>query len=224
MRGLWLADMYRNHGKRLFDVALSAALLVVLAPVYAAVALIVLIFLGRPVLFVQRRPGKDEKLFAIQKFRTMLPPSSPGGEPISESRRITRLGRVLRKTSLDELPQLINILKGDMSFVGPRPLLEEYLPYYTGEEKLRHSVRPGLTGWAQIEGRNLLGARQRLALDVEYARKVSFAFDLKILIQTPMVVFFQEGVQVCPAEQSAGFVAERRSRVDPARSTADGDI
>jgi undecaprenyl phosphate N,N'-diacetylbacillosamine 1-phosphate transferase len=224
MRGLWLADMYRNHGKRLFDVALSAALLVVLAPVYAAVALIVLIFLGRPVLFVQRRPGKDEKLFAIQKFRTMLPPSSPGGEPISESRRITRLGRVLRKTSLDELPQLINILKGDMSFVGPRPLLEEYLPYYTGEEKLRHSVRPGLTGWAQIEGRNLLGARQRLALDVEYARKVSFAFDLKILIRTPLVVFFQEGVQVCPAEQSASFVAERRSRAAAAQSAAEGDI
>ena len=117
--------MYRKYGKRAFDVALSAALLLVLGPVYLVVALLVLLFLGGPVLFVQRRPGKDEKLFAIQKFRTMLPPSSPGGQPVPESRRITRLGRFLRLTSLDELPQLVNILRGDMSFVGPRPLLEE---------------------------------------------------------------------------------------------------
>jgi lipopolysaccharide/colanic/teichoic acid biosynthesis glycosyltransferase len=161
------------------------------------------------VLFTQRRPGKDEKIFEIQKFRTMLPEMS-GGVSISESKRITRLGRILRVTSLDELPQLWNILIGDMSFVGPRPLLEEYLSLYTQEEKLRHSVRPGLTGLAQINGRNFLGARERLALDVEYARNVSLALDLKVLIRTPFVVFLQNGVQVCPAEQSVSFMAERQ--------------
>jgi lipopolysaccharide/colanic/teichoic acid biosynthesis glycosyltransferase len=214
--------MYRKCGKRALDVVLSATLIVLLGPVIAIVALLVMVCLGRPVLFVQRRPGKDERLFEIRKFRTMLPPLSRDGQPVRESQRIPRLGRFLRLTSLDELPQLINILRGDMSFVGPRPLLEEYLPYYTKEERLRHSVAPGLTGWSQIQGRNLLAAKDRLALDVEYARNVSLALDIWILICTPFRVVFQKGVQVCPAEQSANFVEERREAA-PVASCAGGD-
>ncbi|MGA7239087.1 MAG: sugar transferase, partial [Bryobacteraceae bacterium] len=146
----------------------ATLLLILFAPMFVLVASLVFLFLGRPLLFVQRRPGKGARLFKIQKFRTMLPEAS-GGVFVPESKRITTLGRILRVTSLDELPQLWNILIGDMSFVGPRPLLEEYLPFYTREEKSRHSVRPGLTGLAQINGRNFLGARERLGLDVEYA-------------------------------------------------------
>lgn len=201
--------MYMKYGKRGLDVVGATLLLILFAPVSALVASLVFLFLGRPVLFVQRRPGKDEKIFEIKKFRTMLPEVSTGVS-IPESKRITTLGRILRVTSLDELPQLWNILIGDMSFVGPRPLLEEYISLYTREERLRHSVRPGLTGLAQINGRNFLGVRERLALDVEYARNVSLALDLRILIRTPFVVFLQNGVQVCPAEESISFVAERQ--------------
>jgi undecaprenyl phosphate N,N'-diacetylbacillosamine 1-phosphate transferase len=201
--------MYKKYGKRGLDVVGATVLLILFAPMSALVASLVFLFFGRPVLFVQRRPGKDEKIFEIHKFRTMLPEVSDG-VIIPESKRITTLGRILRVTSLDELPQLWNILIGEMSFVGPRPLLEEYMSLYTQEEKARHSVRPGLTGLAQINGRNFLGARERLALDVEYARNVSLALDLKILIRTPLVVFLQNGVQVCPAEQSVSFVAERQ--------------
>jgi undecaprenyl phosphate N,N'-diacetylbacillosamine 1-phosphate transferase len=215
--------MYKKYGKRALDAAGAALLLILFAPLSALVAFFVFFFLGRPVLFLQRRPGKDEKIFEIKKFRTMLPEIS-SGVIIPESKRITTLGRLLRVTSLDELPQLWNILIGDMSFVGPRPLLEEYIPLYTQEERLRHSVRPGLTGLAQINGRNFLGARERLALDVEYARRVSLALDLKILMRTVFVVFLQSGVQVCPAEQSANFVAERQQaaavgRISPERNS-----
>ena len=189
-----MSVMYRACIKRALDILLSSAALIVLSPLIGVLALLVRIKLGSPVLFRQVRPGKDEKLFRIYKFRTMTDGKDERGELLPDTERLPHFGRVLRSTSLDELPELVNILKGDMSFVGPRPLAVEYLPYYTPEERRRHDVRPGLTGLAQINGRNALQWEKRFAYDIYYVEYLSFWLDVKIMVQTVLKVFRQGDV------------------------------
>ena len=186
--------MYRAFIKRILDIVLSLLAIVVLSPIFAILALMVRIKLGRPVLFRQIRPGKDGKLFCIYKFRSMADQKDDQGELRPDTERTSRFGSVLRSTSLDELPELVNILKGDMSLVGPRPLAVEYLPYYSEEERRRHDVRPGLTGLAQINGRNTLQWEQKFAYDIYYVDHLSFPLDVKIMLQTPLKVFRREDV------------------------------
>lgn len=180
--------MYRKFIKRILDFGLSLLALVILSPVLLILAILVRCKLGSPVLFKQERPGKNEKIFTLCKFRTMTDKRDEQGQLLPDSERLTGFGRMLRATSLDELPELWNILKGDMSIIGPRPLLAAYLPYYTEEEKLRHSVRPGLTGLAQVSGRNFIDWDRRLEKDVEYVKKLSFWMDVKILRMTMQTV------------------------------------
>ena len=180
--------MYKNYIKRLLDIILSGAALVVLSPVLLIVAILVRTKLGSPVIFHQERPGKDEKIFTLCKFRTMTDAKDENGELLPDSVRLTKFGKLLRATSLDELPELWNIFKGDMSIIGPRPLLVSYLPYYTEKEKLRHSVRPGLTGLAQVSGRNFIDWDRRIAKDVEYVENLTFAMDIKVLVLTVKTV------------------------------------
>lgn len=189
------ASFYEKYIKRLLDVLLSALALVVLAPVLLIVAVLVRCKLGSPVLFKQPRPGKNGKIFNMYKFRTMTDARDENGNLLPDEVRLTAFGKWLRSTSLDELPELWCILKGDMSIVGPRPLLVEYLPFYTEEESHRHDVRPGLTGWAQINGRNNLMWEQKFAYDLEYVQNVSFRMDMKILIGTVGKVLFRKDVQ-----------------------------
>ena len=185
--------MYKNCIKRLLDVVLSGMALILLSPVLLVVAILVRTKLGSPVIFHQERPGKDEKIFTLCKFRTMTDGKDENGNLLPDEVRLTKFGKLLRSTSLDELPELWNILKGDMSIVGPRPLLVRYLPYYTDEERKRHSVRPGLTGYAQINGRNALNWEDRFAYDLEYVEKCSLALDVKILVETVGKVFKRSG-------------------------------
>jgi sugar transferase EpsL len=180
--------------KRLFDVMVATALLVLLSPVLAAVAAVVALTMGRPVLFRQQRPGLDGKAFTILKFRTMVDASDPDGNRLPDALRITRVGRFLRRTSLDELPELVNVIRGDMSLVGPRPLLAEYLPRYSQEQARRHDVRPGITGWSQVNGRNALTWEEKFALDVWYVDHRSLRLDLRILRMTIGNVVKGEGI------------------------------
>ena len=180
--------------KRLFDLFVSAAVLAVLWPVLLVIAILVRRHLGSPVLFAQRRPGRDGRIFTMWKFRTMTDASDTTGKLRSDAERLTRFGRWLRATSLDELPELWNILRGDMSLVGPRPLLVEYLACYSPEQARRHEVRPGLTGWAQINGRNALSWEEKFQLDVWYVEHRSFGLDLKIVFLTAVRVFRREGI------------------------------
>ncbi len=172
------------RGKRCFDLVVAVTVLIVMAPVFVAVWFLVRVGLGRPVLFRQRRPGFGGRIFEILKFRTMTEERGGNGELLPDKQRLTRLGRLLRATSLDELPELWNVVRGEMSLVGPRPLLPEYLSYYSPRERLRHSVRPGVTGLAQVSGRNLLSWDERLKLDVRYVESISFPNDLRILART----------------------------------------
>ena len=176
--------MYKKVIKRMIDFLLSLITLLLFSPIFIIVAFFVRIKLGSPVFFCQKRPGKDEKIFTIYKFRTMTDKRDESGKLCSDEIRLTPFGRKLRATSLDELPQLLNVLKGDMAIVGPRPLMVEYLPYYTEEEKLRHTVRPGITGLAQVKGRNSLSWEDKFAFDIQYVKKMSFILDLKIIIET----------------------------------------
>ena len=176
--------MYERFFKRVFDCLLSGIALIVLSPVIFITAILVRIKLGSPVIFKQERPGKDEKLFKLFKFRSMTDERDEKGNLLPDEKRLPRFGRILRTTSLDELPELVNIFKGDMAIVGPRPLLVRYLPFYKPEERVRHSVRPGLTGLAQINGRNNLDWDERIGLDVQYVKKITFLGDLKIIFQT----------------------------------------
>jgi lipopolysaccharide/colanic/teichoic acid biosynthesis glycosyltransferase len=201
--------MYGRSLKRLLDILGALGLLLLAAPIMLLTALAVRGLLGKPVLFRQRRPGLGEAPFTILKFRTML--LKTAGGRLSDAERATEFGNFLRSTSLDELPQLINILCGDMSFVGPRPLLERYLPYYTGRERLRHSVRPGLTGWSQINGRNDLGWEDRLELDAWYAQHVSFFLDTAIVIRTIPAVLLRRSVRQDPGTTIAALDDYRRS-------------
>lgn len=173
--------MYQRYIKRLLDILISLCALIVLSPILLVVAVLVRIKLGSPVIFHQERPGYHEKIFRLCKFRSMTDERGENGELLPDEVRLTKFGKALRATSLDELPELWNILKGDMSLIGPRPLLVEYLPYYTEKERIRHSVRPGLTGLAQVSGRNYIAWDNRLAKDVEYVEHLSFAMDMKII-------------------------------------------
>lgn len=198
--------MYRKYFKRFFDVVLSACALIVLSPVMLVVAILVRVKLGSPVIFCQERPGKDEKIFKMYKFRSMTDERDGDGQLLPDAERLTRFGRMLRSTSLDELPELWNILKGDMSIVGPRPLLVKYLPRYTEEQHRRHGVRPGLTGLAQVNGRNAISWEERFAYDVKYADQVSFWLDVKIAFLTVVVVFQRRGIHSVGSETQEEFL------------------
>lgn len=180
--------------KRFFDVVVALAMLLVFSPLIAVVALLVWGRLGRPVLFRQQRPGLSGKPFTLIKFRTMLEATDGKGRLLPDGERLTPLGRFLRSTSLDELPGLFNVLRGDMSLVGPRPLLMRYLPLYSAEQAKRHDVRPGLTGWAQVNGRNALSWEDKFALDVWYVENRGFFLDLRILFLTAQRVLARDGI------------------------------
>lgn len=180
--------MYKNCIKRLLDILLSSIGIILLSWLYLILFILVRAKLGSPVLFKQERPGKNEKIFTLYKFRTMTDARDENGNLLPDSIRLTGFGKLLRATSLDELPELFNILKGDMSLIGPRPLLVSYLPYYSEREKLRHTVRPGLTGLAQVSGRNFIDWDHRLQKDVEYVEHLSFGMDLKVLWLTVKTV------------------------------------
>jgi sugar transferase EpsL len=183
-----------DHVKRLFDVAVASVLLVLLTPVLAAIAVVVVATMGRPVLFRQQRPGLHGELFTILKFRTMVDALARSEQPLPDAHRITPFGMFLRRTSLDELPELVNVLRGDMSLVGPRPLLTEYLPRYSKAQMRRHDVRPGITGWSQVKGRNALTWDEKFALDVWYVDNRSLRLDLRILRMTVGRVVKGEGI------------------------------
>lgn len=185
--------MYEKYVKRFFDILISLVTLILLSPVLLVTAVLVKVKLGSPVIFHQERPGYHEKIFKLCKFRTMTDARDEKGELLPDEQRLTRFGKTLRATSLDELPELWNILNGDMSLIGPRPLLVRYLPYYTQEERKRHNVRPGLTGLAQVNGRNALGWEERFAYDLEYVNHVSFGMDLKIIFMTVSKVLKRSG-------------------------------
>jgi sugar transferase EpsL len=186
--------MYHTFSKRILDLAITAPALILLAPLMAVVALIIRIRLGTPVLFLQRRPGLRGRPFTLLKFRSMTGACDHHGRLLPDSERITRLGGFLRATSLDELPELFNVLKGDMSLVGPRPLLMQYLGRYTPEQMRRHNVRPGLTGWAQINGRNAISWEEKFALDCWYVDNQSLRLDLQILLRTAGTVIRREAI------------------------------
>ena len=205
--------MYRKFGKRLFDVIVSSCALILLSPILAVLYVIVRWKLGSPVLFRQVRPGKDGEPFTLIKFRSMTNACDANGELLPDTVRLTPFGRFLRASSLDELPELWNVLKGEMSLVGPRPLVMQYLPYFSPRENLRHTVLPGITGWAQINGRNAIGWDERLEFDVYYVEHLSFWFDLKILFLTVSKVLRREKVEVDSRAVLADLDVERKQRV-----------
>jgi undecaprenyl phosphate N,N'-diacetylbacillosamine 1-phosphate transferase len=186
--------IYRKYFKRPMDIILSLIALIVLSPILLIVALLVRIKLGSPVIFKQQRPGLNEKIFTMYKFRTMTDERDENGELLPDSIRLTKFGRFLRASSLDELPELFNILKGDMSIVGPRPQLVRDMVFMTKEQRQRHSVLPGLTGWAQVNGRNDISWEEKLLLDLEYIDNINFIRDWKIIFMTATKVFKREGI------------------------------
>lgn len=188
------AGFYEKYIKRLLDIVLSGAALVILSPVLLITAVLVRIKLGSPVIFTQERPGKDEKVFKLHKFRSMTDARDENGNLLPDKDRLTGFGKKLRSLSIDELPELWDIFRGKMSIVGPRPLLVKYLPLYNEEQRHRHDVRPGLTGWAQVHGRNLTSWEERFEYDVEYVNNISFALDVKIIIMTIRCVLGREGI------------------------------
>ncbi len=188
--------IYERFLKRPLDIIFSALFLIIFCWLYLIIAILVRINLGSPVLFKQKRPGRNEKIFTIYKFRTMMDKKDKSGALLPDDDRLTKFGRMLRSTSLDELPEVFNILKGDMSLIGPRPLLIEYLPYYTKREHHRHDIRPGLTGWAQVNGRNTLTWEEKFKYDLEYVRNCSFLFDCKIIGMTIMKVVKRSDILV----------------------------
>lgn len=204
-------NIYKKHIKRQMDIILSLMAIIGLAPVLLLVAVLVRKKLGKPFIFAQERPGLNEKIFKLYKFRSMTDERDENGELLSDEVRLTSFGKFLRSTSLDELPELFNILKGDMSIVGPRPLLVKYLPFYTNEERKRHDVRPGLTGLAQINGRNNITWNDKLALDVKYVSNICFINDLKIITKTFFKVIAMEDVVPDAGDSVIDFDVERKS-------------
>ena len=198
------AGFYEKYIKRLLDIVISGCALIILSPLLLVTAILVRVKLGSPVIFCQERPGKDEKIFKLHKFRSMTDARDENGDLLPDEVRLTSFGRKLRSLSIDELPELWDIFCGKMSIVGPRPLLVKYLPLYNEEQHHRHDVRPGLTGWAQVHGRNLATWEDKFAYDVEYAQKISFALDMKIVFLTVRCVFAREGIS---AEGSATMEA-----------------
>ncbi len=204
--------MYKKWLKRWLDFLLSLCGIVVLSPILVVLAVLVRVKLGSPVLFHQERPGRHEKIFKLYKFRSMTDERDAEGNLLPDEVRLTRFGKLLRSTSLDELPELFNILKGDMSLIGPRPLLVRYLPYYTEEERHRHDVRPGLTGLAQVNGRNALGWEDRFRYDLDYVNYISFGLDLKILGMTVGKVLKRSGTLSGAEQTVADFDVYRETQ------------
>lgn len=186
--------MYKYFFKRIIDFVTSLTGFIILFPIFMMVTLFLFVSNEGKPFFFQRRPGKDNKIFKVIKFKTMNDKKDPEGNLLSDSERLTKIGLFVRKTSLDEIPQLINVIKGDMSLVGPRPLLEEYLPLYDKEQIRRHEVRPGITGWAQVNGRNSISWQEKFRLDVWYVNNISLILDIKILFQTILKVFKSEDI------------------------------
>lgn len=186
--------MYEKYIKRGLDFILAFMATIILSPVMLCVAVLVWLKLGKPVLFKQQRPGKDGKIFNMYKFRTMTDEKDVQGNLLPDEERLPEFGKILRSTSLDELPELINIVKGDMSIVGPRPLLVQYLPLYNERQRHRHDVRPGFTGLAQVNGRNSISWEEKFEWDVKYVENVTFLNDCRIILKTIKVVFFREGI------------------------------
>ena len=206
------AGFYEKYGKRFLDFFLSGMALIILSPILLVTAILVRVKLGSPVIFCQERPGKDEQIFKLHKFRSMSDARDETGELLPDEERLGKFGRWLRATSIDELPELFDIFRGKMSIVGPRPLLVEYLPYYSEEEHHRHDVLPGLTGLAQINGRNNLTWEQKFAYDIQYASKdISFKTDAKIFFQTFIKVIHRDGVQT-NTQFTEGNLAKMRSK------------
>lgn len=205
-------EMYQKWIKRLLDIILSLVGILLLSWLYVILWILVRVKLGGPALFTQERPGKDEKIFKLYKFRSMTDERDENGELLPDEVRLTSFGKFLRSTSLDELPEFFNILKGDMSFIGPRPLLVRYLPFYTEEEKHRHDVRPGLTGLAQVNGRNALGWEQRFAYDLEYVDHCTFLMDLKIIGMTVGKVLKRSGTLSGADQTVADFDVYRKEQ------------
>lgn len=189
-----MGGIYKRYFKRPMDFILSLIAIIILSPVLIIVSLLVRTKLGSPIIFKQKRPGLNEKIFTMYKFRTMIDEKDNNGQLLPDSIRLTRLGRFLRSTSLDELPELFNILKGDMSIIGPRPLLVQYLELYNEHQKRRHEVRPGLSGWAQVNGRNAISWKDKFNLDIEYVDSVSFIMDWKIIFSTIKKVLKRDGI------------------------------
>lgn len=206
------AGFYERFVKRFLDIFLSGMALIILSPTLLVTAILVRVKLGSPVIFCQERPGKDEKIFRLHKFRSMSDARDENGDLLPDEERLTGFGKKLRSLSIDELPELFDIFRGKMSIVGPRPLLVEYLPYYTENERHRHDVRPGLTGLAQINGRNTLTWEQKFAYDLEYVQRISFCEDIKILFRTVGKVLNRSGVQV-NTQSGEGNLAKIRSCV-----------
>lgn len=187
--------MYKNYFKRMIDCCLAMVAIVVLSPVMAAVAVLLAVAnKGAGVVFTQTRPGKNGRLFKVMKFKTMTDERDENGNLLPDAQRLTKTGKFIRSTSLDELPQLFNVLKGDMALIGPRPLLPQYLPLYSKEQARRHDVRPGITGWAQVHGRNAISWKKKFELDVWYVDHCSFWLDLKIILLTVKKVVVREGI------------------------------
>ncbi len=211
--------MYSKCFKRIFDFIFSLIALILLSPILLILTVSGAIAMGGNPFFVQPRPGKKdkygkEKIFNLIKFRTMSNKKDKNGNLLPDDERLNKYGRFIRSTSLDELPELINILIGDLALVGPRPLLVEYLPYYTEEERHRHDVRPGLTGWAQINGRNAISWDKKLALDVEYISKITFAKDIYIIFQTFIKVFKRSDIQVGNSFTGGKFIDQRKALIN----------
>ena len=211
--------MYRKYIKRLLDFILSLLALIILSPILLAIYILVRIKLGKPAIFKQKRPGKDEKIFTLYKFRTMTDEKDEKGNLLPDEKRLTKFGNILRKTSLDELPELVNILKGDMSIIGPRPLAVVYLPYYNKQEKHRHDVRPGLTGLAQVNGRNTLIWEDRFKYDLEYVNNITFLNDCKIILKTIKKVFKEEGIEVRGTGKNIDFNVYRQKQLEKEKNT-----
>lgn len=205
--------MYKNFLKRLIDFIIVLTALLIIWPIL----LVIYIWLtiankGAGAIFYQERPGKNEKIFKVMKFKSMTDERDANGNLLPDTQRLTKVGAFVRKTSIDELPQLINVLKGDMALIGPRPLLPEYLPYYTEREQQRHTVRPGITGWAQVNGRNNVTWDQKLELDVYYVEHLSFAMDVKVLFTTIKNVLGGKDVVVIPSTKAGKLNVERADR------------
>lgn len=201
--------IYRRFFKRPMDFFLSLIAIIILSPVLLIVSILVRVKLGSPILFKQERPGLNEKIFTMYKFRTMTDAKDAEGKLLPDSVRLTKFGRLLRATSLDELPELFNILKGDMSIVGPRPLLVQYLPLYNQHQKRRHEVRPGLSGYAQVNGRNAISWEDKFKLDVEYVDSITFIGDWEIIFLTLKKVFVKEGINSETSMTMEPFEGER---------------
>lgn len=203
--------MYAKYFKRILDFIFAIVLFIITLPILLVVGMLVGIYLGFPIIFKQKRPGKDENEFTLYKFRTMTDAKGENGELLPDDKRLTKFGLFLRSTSLDELPELINIIKGDMSFVGPRPLLTEYLDLYNEEQMHRHDVRPGLTGLAQVNGRNLLGWEERFNYDIEYVKNINFSEDIKIIFKTIFLIVTRKGVSSSNSKTMEKFNGNKTS-------------